>query len=242
MGVVLERKYKLVRQIGRGACGTAFLAVRLSDQRNLVCKRINMKSLTKKEQAEARLEVEFLAKFDDINITKYFDCIVEDGFMNIFMEYAERGELYMLIQKRKSQHRPFTEDEIMTFFVQVALALSNIHKKNILHRDLKSKNIFLTKAGQLKIGDFGIAKVLSSESDVAKTAIGTPYYLSPEICEEKPYNKKSDIWALGCVLYELTTLRHAFDGQSLPALVLWILGHVCGIHTTDSFDVLFSAL
>ena len=148
---------------------------------------------------------------------------MEDGSLNIFMEFAEKGELYTLIQKRKSQYKLFTEDEIMNFFVQIALAVSHMHEKNILHRDLKSKNIFVNKQGLLKVGDFGIAKVLNSSSDVAKTTIGTPYYLSPEICEDKPYNHKSDVWALGCVLYELTTLNHAFDGQSLPALVLKIL-------------------
>lgn len=150
-------------------------------------------------------------------------CIVEDGSLNIFMEFAERGELYTLIQKRKSQYKLFTEDEIMNFFVQIALAVRHIHDKSVLHRDLKSKNIFVNKQGLLKVGDFGIAKVLSSSSDVAKTAIVTPYYLSPEICEDKPYNQKSDVWAMGCILYELTTLNHAFDGQSLPALVLKIL-------------------
>ena len=139
------------------------------------------------------------------------------------MEFAERGELYTLIQKRKSQYKLWSEDEIMNYFVQIALAVNHIHEKSVLHRDLKSKNIFVTKEGLLKVGDFGIAKVLNSSSDVAKTAIGTPYYLSPEICEDKPYNQKSDVWALGCVLYELTTLNHAFDGQSLPALVLKIL-------------------
>ncbi|UPR04179.1 protein kinase [Chloropicon primus] len=221
--MALADKYRLVKAIGRGAYGTVFLAKRISDGKALVCKRVNMKNMTDKEQTDARLEVEFLQKFDNINITKYYECIIEDGALNIFMEFAERGELYTLIQKRKSQHKLLSEDEIMHFFVQIALAVSHIHKQNILHRDLKSKNIFVTKEGLLKVGDFGIAKVLNTSSDVAKTAIGTPYYLSPEICEDKPYNQKSDVWALGCILYELTTLNHAFDGQSLPALVLKIL-------------------
>lgn len=112
---------------------------------------------------------------------------------------------------------------MVDWFFQIALALKHVHDKNILHRDLKTQNIFLTKASMVKLGDFGIAKVLNSETEMARTVIGTPYYLSPELCEDQPYNQKSDIWALGCVLYELTTLRHAFDGQNLPALVLKIL-------------------
>eukprot|EP00967_Tisochrysis_lutea_P014469 scaffold16241_cov20-Tisochrysis_lutea.AAC.1 len=63
-----------------------------------------------------------------------------------------------------------------------------------------------------------IARVLNSDTEMARTVIGTPYYLSPELCEDRPYNRKSDVWALGCVLYELCTLKRAFDGQSLPAL------------------------
>lgn len=86
-----------------------------------------------------------------------------------------------------------------------------------------SKNIFLNTQKQIKLGDFGIAKILNSQTEFANTVIGTPYYLSPELCEDKPYNSKSDVWALGCVLYEITTLKHAFNGQNLPALVLKIL-------------------
>jgi len=103
------------------------------------------------------------------------------------------------------------------------LALKYVHDRKILHRDLKTQNIFLTSKGEIKIGDFGIARVLQSTYDYAQTAIGTPYYLSPEICQEKPYNQKSDIWSLGCILYEVITLKHAFDATSMKALVFKIL-------------------
>jgi NIMA (never in mitosis gene a)-related kinase len=103
------------------------------------------------------------------------------------------------------------------------LALKYVHDRKILHRDLKTQNIFLTSKGEIKIGDFGIARVLQSTYDYAQTAIGTPYYLSPEICQEKPYNQKSDIWSLGCILYEIVTLKHAFDATSMKALVFKIL-------------------
>ena len=82
----------------------------------------------------------------------------------------------------------YTEDQILDWFVQMALAIKHIHDRKILHRDLKTQNIFMTQNGQIKIGDFGIARVLQHTYDCAQTAIGTPYYLSPEICQEKPYN------------------------------------------------------
>jgi NIMA (never in mitosis gene a)-related kinase len=117
----------------------------------------------------------------------------------------------------------FSEHQILTWFVQMALALKHVHDRKILHRDLKTQNIFLTSKGEIKIGDFGIARVLQHTYDCANTAIGTPYYLSPEICQEKPYNQKSDIWSLGCILYELTTLNHAFDARDMKGLVQKIL-------------------
>lgn len=117
----------------------------------------------------------------------------------------------------------YTEDQILDWFVQMGLAIKHIHDRKILHRDLKTQNIFMTQTNQIKIGDFGIARVLQHTYDCAQTAIGTPYYLSPEICQEKPYNQKSDIWSLGCILYEMVTLRHAFDANSMKGLVLKIL-------------------
>ncbi|KAL6036298.1 hypothetical protein STEG23_024034, partial [Scotinomys teguina] len=112
---------------------------------------------------------------------------------------------------------------ILDWFVQICLALKHVHDRKILHRDIKSQNIFLTKGGTVQLGDFGIARVLNSTVELARTCIGTPYYLSPEICENKPYNNKSDIWALGCVLYELCTLKHAFEAGNMKNLVLKII-------------------
>ncbi|XP_070591605.1 serine/threonine-protein kinase Nek8 isoform X6 [Erythrolamprus reginae] len=106
---------------------------------------------------------------------------------------------------------------------QILLALHHVHAKQILHRDLKTQNILLDKHHTtVKIGDFGISKILSSKSK-AYTVVGTPCYISPELCEGKPYNQKSDIWALGCVLYELASLKRAFEAANLPALVLKIM-------------------
>eukprot|EP00740_Mantoniella_antarctica_P010689 CAMPEP_0181375704 /NCGR_PEP_ID=MMETSP1106-20121128/16886_1 /TAXON_ID=81844 /ORGANISM="Mantoniella antarctica, Strain SL-175" /LENGTH=267 /DNA_ID=CAMNT_0023494151 /DNA_START=200 /DNA_END=1001 /DNA_ORIENTATION=+ len=116
-----------------------------------------------------------------------------------------------------------TEDEVMWYFVQICLALRHLHGQGILHRDLKAANIFIAAGDIVKLGDFGISKVLGSQTGFCSTVVGTPYYLSPEICMGRPYNKKSDIWALGCVLYELVTQRRAFEGNHLPALVMKIL-------------------
>ena len=116
----------------------------------------------------------------------------------------------------------------------MSLALYYLHEKKFLHRDLKTQNIFL-KHGRVRLGDFGIAKILDSTRDFANTCIGTPYYMSPELFKYKPYSYKSDIWALGCILYEMCNLRHAFDAQSLNGLAVKILkGSYPALTTTYS--------
>ncbi|KAK9815766.1 hypothetical protein WJX72_009157 [[Myrmecia] bisecta] len=164
-----------------------------------------------------------LSGFNHANIIQYHESILEEGLLHIVMEYADDGDLCTAVQQRSAAKNPMSEAEIMFWFVQILLALWHVHSKNVLHRDLKTQNIFLAKGNILKLGDFGIARVLTSGTDMARTVIGTPYYLSPEICEDKPYDQKSDCWSLGCVLYEMCTLKRAFDGQSLPALVVKIL-------------------
>ncbi|GFH17605.1 protein kinase domain-containing protein, partial [Haematococcus lacustris] len=111
----------------------------------------------------------------------------------------------------------------MDMFVQIASSLQYIHSKRILHRDLKTQNIFLSKGNIIKLGDFGISKVLEKTDQFATTVTGTPYYMAPEICTNQPYTFKSDIWSLGCVLYELCTLKHAFAADSLLSLVYQIV-------------------
>lgn len=104
------------------------------------------------------------------------------------------------------------------------MALKYVHKMRILHRDLKTQNIFLTRDSKvIKLGDFGISKVLDGTLDMAKTVIGTPYYMSPELCENQPYGKASDVWSLGCILYELCVLKHAFDATNICGLIFKIL-------------------
>merc|ERR1719188_2521570 len=135
------------------------------------------------------------------------------------MDFAEGGDLYNWISKTRKAGQALPESQIVRWFTQSSLALKHLHERHVLHRDLKSQNIFLTGSGRLRIGDFGIAKILDSTAAFAKTTIGTPYYLSPEICKELPYSWGSDVWAMGCILYEMASLRVPFDAANIRALV-----------------------
>ncbi|XP_066487838.1 serine/threonine-protein kinase Nek1 isoform X2 [Tiliqua scincoides] len=214
-------KYIKVKKIGEGSFGKAILVKAKENGRQYVIKEINISKMSNKEREESRREVAVLANMKHPNIVLYRESFEEGGCLYIVMDYCEGGDLFKKINAQKGVL--FSEDQIMDWFVQICLALKHVHDRKILHRDIKSQNIFLTKDGTIQLGDFGIARVLNSTVELARTCIGTPYYLSPEICENKPYNNKSDIWALGCVLYEMCTLKHAFEAGNMKNLVLKII-------------------
>ncbi|XP_043820266.1 serine/threonine-protein kinase Nek8 isoform X2 [Dromiciops gliroides] len=170
--------------------------------------------MTKDERLAAQNECQVLKLLSHPNVIEYYENFLEDKALMIAMEYAPGGTLAEFIQKRCNSL--LDEETILHFFVQILLALHHVHTHLILHRDLKTQNILLDKHQMIvKIGDFGISKILSSKSK-AYTVVGTPCYISPELCEGKPYNQKSDIWALGCVLYELASLKRAFEAAVRP--------------------------
>ncbi|XP_078010923.1 serine/threonine-protein kinase Nek8 isoform X2 [Phascolarctos cinereus] len=201
--------------------GIVHLCLRKADQKLVIIKQIPVEQMTKDERLAAQNECQVLKLLNHPNVIEYYENFLEDKALMIAMEYAPGGTLADYIQKRCNSL--LDEDTILHFFVQILLALHHVHTHLILHRDLKTQNILLDKQRMIvKIGDFGISKILSSKSK-AYTVVGTPCYISPELCEGKPYNQKSDIWALGCVLYELASLKRAFEAANLPALVLKIM-------------------
>ncbi|KAG2382327.1 hypothetical protein C9374_005529 [Naegleria lovaniensis] len=215
------QNYKKVKVVGKGTFGQAVLVQSKIDNNLYIIKQIEISSIPEKERKEALNEVKVLSSLQHPNIVKYVDSFTEGGKLNIVMEYASQGDLYEKIKLQKSTL--FPEEKILDWFIQICMAVKYIHDRRILHRDLKTQNIFIAADGTVKLGDFGISKVLQSTMECAKTLVGTPYYLSPELCQEKPYNNKSDVWSLGCILYELTTLKHAFEANNMKALVGKIL-------------------
>lgn len=136
------------------------------------------------------------------------------------MRYCEQGDLYQYIQRQG--RRLIEEERVLSWTGYALLAIHYLHLKKIIHRDLKSQNFLLSK-GRLFLADFGISKSLSKTTDLANTYVGTPYYMSPELFKYQPYSLKSDLWSLGCVIYELCSLKSAFSAQTINALAIKIL-------------------
>lgn len=215
--------YKRIRVVGRGAFGTVYLCKRLTDGKAVIIKEIPVEGMTKNDRLATMNEVRILALLDHPNIIEYYENFIQDQAMMIVMEFAAGGTLHDLIEKQANVETYMAEADIAHLFAQIILPMKMVHNRQILHRDLKTQNIFLTKTmDHVKIGDFGISKILTSKSK-AFTVVGTPCYISPELCEGKAYNQKSDVWALGCILYEMCSLKRAFEAPTLPALVLKIM-------------------
>ena len=243
----MKAKYKIIKLLGEGAFGKAYLAKSDNEDEQYVIKQVIMEEMTDQEKRDTFNEAIILKKLDHPNIIKFKEVFRQKrpkDALNIVTEFADGGDLGQKIEEQKK--KPFPESQILDYITQICLALQHIHKKHIIHRDLKSNNVFLMKSGIVKVGDFGIAKGLKSTWDKAKTMVGTPYYLSPEIINNQPYDSKSDIWALGVLLYELMTFKMPFNAVSLPLLSIKINRGVYapppGIYSSELKDLLKKCL
>uniref|UniRef100_A0A182PIQ4 non-specific serine/threonine protein kinase n=1 Tax=Anopheles epiroticus TaxID=199890 RepID=A0A182PIQ4_9DIPT len=209
--------YRKLRSVGQGSFGVAILYERQSDGQQVVMKQIALGNLAKPEREMAMNEVDVFSKLHHPNIIAYLGSSVRGDLLLIEMEYADGGTLAQMLDGR-SQSEPLPERFVLIILEQLASALSYMHSQNILHRDLKTANVFLHGKGTVKVGDFGISKIMTSNVH-AQTVLGTPYYFSPEMCEGKEYDEKSDVWALGCILGEMCCLKKAFTASNLSELV-----------------------
>ena len=218
----MSLNYKVIQSLGEGSFGKAFLCQKESDNSFCVIKQIIVQDMNQKEKDDVLNEANILSKLDHQNIIKFYDLFESKKpkhSINIVTEYADGGDLSEKIKERKNKNNNFSESEILDYFTQICLAIKHIHEKKIIHRDLKSGNIFLMKTGLVKLGDFGISKKFMKTMEKAKTMVGTPYYLSPEIISGNPYDAKSDIWSLGVLLYEMMTFKMPFNANNFSMLV-----------------------
>ena len=132
------------------------------------------------------------------------------------MDYATDGDLYQKIVKTKKDRSYFPEETVWKVLIQSLMALAQLHELRIFHRDIKSANIFLYKNGSASLGDLNVSKV--AKQGLLYTQTGTPYYASPEVWKDQPYDSKSDLWSLGCVFYEMMALVPPFRAKDMNGL------------------------
>mmetsp|Transcript_31538 Transcript_31538/g.57308 ORF Transcript_31538/g.57308 Transcript_31538/m.57308 type:complete len:997 (-) Transcript_31538:61-3051(-) len=239
-GVLAE--YVKVRTVGRGSFGEALLVKHRTSGHLSVLKRVRVEvagnSVDAASAAEsAAREAQVLQKLQHPHIVEFLGAFVDSardaggGTLCLLMAYCEGGDVQQRLQKVRQEGRRLPEVPLLRWFDQLCSAMAYVHKHQVLHRDLKPSNIFLsgrsdTRASQVSeeesvsIGDFGVSRPLEHAMELVTTMVGTPCYLSPEVCKGKPYSYKSDIWSLGCVLFEMMALRPPFGtAPNLEALV-----------------------
>ena len=238
-------EYIILSKLGSGSYGVVSKVKKINDHNIYVIKQIPLDNLTSKQIYEVKQEAKILASINSIYVVRYYDSFEENNSLNIVMEYCDGGDLSKFLDENKKTKILLKENLVWNLFLKIAIGLASIHNLKILHRDLKTLNIFLTKDLDVKIGDLGVAKMLT-HTKFAKTFIGTPYYLSPELCQDIPYNDKSDVWALGCILYELCTYKHPFNAKNQGALIIKILkdtpSPIHNYYSNELQDLIYSLL
>ena len=217
-----ENGWETVRQLGSGSHGRCYLMKR-PDGSLIVHKRVPVSHMLAAHQELAEREVNILASLRHPYIISYDRAFVRQGQLCIAMEHASGGDLAQHVRSLTEQGRRPSVDTCLDWFVQLLLALQYVHGYRVLHRDIALKNVFLTGDGTVKLGDFGVARILSSSQELAVTKVGTPCYIAPERCEGKPYSYEADVWSMGCLLFELLTSRPAFSAENIPAVSAKIL-------------------
>ena len=210
--------FQILQKLGEGAYSTVYKVKRLIDNNIYALKKVKLLNLSDKEKSNALNEVRILASVKNNYVISYKEAFFDekDSTLGIVMEYADKGDLYQRIIEHKKTAKFFEERDIWRIFIQLVKGLKALHDLKILHRDLKSANVFLCSDGTAKLGDLNVSKV--ARKGLGYTQTGTPYYASPEVWKDQPYDNKSDIWSLGCVLYEMITLKPPFRAENMEGL------------------------
>ena len=211
--------FEIICKLGSGGFSKVYKVKRKIDNKIYALKKVQMLNLSEKQKISSLNEVRVLASIKNKYVINYKEAFLDekDCTLCLVMEYADRGDLENKIKEQKQKSEYFREEDIWKIFINIVKGLKSLHDKGIIHRDIKSSNIFLFNDGIAKLGDLNICKIISNEN-LGHTQAGTPAYAAPEVWMQKPYGKKSDIWSLGCVLYEMIALKCPFREDNMVKL------------------------
>ena len=230
--------YEFLGNIGQGMSGKVYKAKHKKENRFYAIKKLNFNEINEKERIAIQDEVNLLKQLKHPNIVTYKDSFFDnENCLNIVMVFCEMGDMYTKIRKQKGEN--FPEESILLWIAQLCLALSYVHDKQILHRDIKTQNIFIQNEHTIRIGDFGIAKGYNQNQDLGGSLIGTPLYMAPEVYNSsKKYSFRSDIWSLGCCIFEMCNLKNAFEAKSWNAVFVKVTkGQRAQLNSKYSIDM-----
>ncbi|KEG13754.1 putative serine/threonine-protein kinase Nek1, putative,protein kinase [Trypanosoma grayi] len=217
------KRYIIGEYLGQGSTSDVFNVTDALTKKEYVLKQMSLESMGDAERLRVKKEILVMNDVDHPNIVKFRESFSGDNSVNIIMENCECTLEELIERQQDAGGQPFPEEAIIEWMAELLCGLAYLHSRRIVHRDIKTSNIFLTEKNHVKLGDFGVCTVLTSATVAAHSMIGTPLYFSPEVCEEEAYDERSDVWSLGVVFYEMCTLRRPFEAAHLPALIQQIL-------------------
>ena len=209
----LSEMYEVGRAVGKGGYAVVYKGTRRSDGATVAIKQVDLHEMSERKRLRCLREVQLLGNLRHPGIVEMHDSFLDETKLCIVFEWAAGGDLKRFLRKNLAKGILLDEQTVWRTFRQIADAVTHMHERRVMHRDIKPANVLVTQDGRCKVADLGLGRQFSENTIAVDAKVGTPYYVSPEVVKGDPYDWSSDVWSLGCLLYELCTLRSPFEMQ-----------------------------
>ena len=204
--------FEIIKLIGRGSFANVYLVKNKSNQKIYSMKKLNKPFLKRNKQEQHTInERILLSKMNNPFLVKLYCCFQDNEHLYFIMEFIQGGELFFHLHRETR----FDDEKTSFYIAELILALDFLHKNKVIYRDIKPENILLDVEGHIKLTDFGLSRMCCSKNEKVFTICGTPFYIAPEILENKGYNNSVDWWSLGCLMYEMLVGKPLFNFNNI---------------------------